>query len=72
MGGVVLVGASGARGWWQTLISGRIEILLAIKNCDGMRGEQQAIFRGKHIVGNNFHWGKGSGGRSRCLVCHSD
>ena len=72
LGDIVPVGAPGARGWWQTLISRGIEILLAIKNHDRVRGEQQAICGGKQIVSNNVHWGKGSGGKSHCLVNGSD
>ena len=45
LGGVAPVGAPGhvalgARGSWWTLVGGGVEILLAIKNCDGVRGEQ--------------------------------
>ena len=43
--GVIPVGAPrhvapGARGWWRTLVGGGFKVLLAIKNCDGVRGEQ--------------------------------
>ena len=77
LGGIIPVGtprhvAPGARRWWRAVISEGVKVLLAIKNCDRMGGEQEAICGGKVIVNINAHEGEGSGGRSCSLVDGGD
>ena len=76
-GGVVPVGAlghiaSGARGWWWTLVSGGVEILLAVEDCDRVKREKQTIFGGKIVIDVNTHGGKGHGEGSHSLVDGGD
>ena len=45
------------------MVRGGFEILLAVKHCNGVRGEKEAIFGGKIVLDVNTHGGEGSGGR---------
>ena len=71
-GGVIPVGAPGARGRWRTLVGGRVKVFLAVEDCDGVRREKHTIFGGEVVVDVDAHGGKGRGGRSHSLVNGGD
>ena len=72
-GGVIPVGtpgyvAPGTRWWRWALIIRGFEVLLAMENGDGVRGEKEAVWRRKVVLDVDAHGGERSGGGSRCLI----
>ena len=78
-GGVIPIGSPGhvtpgARRRQRALVSGGFEILLAVKNCDRVRREKEAVYGGKIVLDVDTHGGeeRGSCGESYRVVGGDD